>query len=285
MHKNNIHKGDYDFIALIKKHSDLEPFVYTNKYDTLTIDFSNANAVKRLNTALLFTHYSIDFWDFPDTNLCPPIPSRVDYIHYLNDLISKKSDSEVKILDIGTGASCIYPLLGAKTYNWHFIGTEIDTNSLKTAQNIIDKNKLNAKIDLRFQTDKNNILNGIISASDKFTATMCNPPFYKSLVHADSANQRKQRNLGLSSNDRNFSGNNNELWYKGGEKAFLHNYLYQSSLFKDNCNWFTTLVSKKENVKSMYASLKKLDATRIETIEMVHGNKITRIVAWSFLIN
>ena len=33
----------------------------------------------------------------------------------------------------------------------------------------------------------------------------------------------------------------------------------------------------------MYQSLEKLKATQIKTIPMYHGNKITRIVAWSFI--
>ena len=283
MHKRNIHQSSYDFVKLISVFPDLEPFVFTNKFKNQTIDFSHSKAVKALNTALLFLDYGIKYWDFPDTNLCPPIPSRVDYLHYLADLIGSNSTKKIKILDIGTGASCIYPILGTKVYQWQFTGTDIDQNSLKVAQRIVDKNSLNHQIDFRFQNDKNNILIGILNSSDKFTASICNPPFYKSLAEANAANQRKSTNLKLTNNTRNFSGNSNELWYKGGEKAFLHNYLYQSSLFKENCQWFTSLVSKKEHVKSMYASLKKLNASQIKTINMEHGNKITRIVAWSFV--
>lgn len=283
MHKRNLHTSSYNFAELITAYSDLENYVFTNKFQNSTIDFSNPKAVKSLNTALLFFYYDLKYWDFPDTNLCPPIPSRVDYLHYLADLIGTKTSSTKHILDIGTGANCIYPLLGTKVYHWNFTGTDIDQNSLKIAQQIVDKNGLNNKIDLRFQQDKNNILIGIINPNDKFDAVICNPPFYKSLEEANKTNKRKQQNLNLSSEKRNFSGNNNELWYKGGEKAFLHNYLYQSSLFKENCKWFTSLVNKKEHVKSMYDSLKKLKATQIKTIDMEHGNKITRIVAWSFV--
>jgi len=32
----------------------------------------------------------------------------------------------VRGLDIGTGASAIYPLLGARVYGWSFLGTDID---------------------------------------------------------------------------------------------------------------------------------------------------------------
>jgi 23S rRNA (adenine1618-N6)-methyltransferase len=99
------------------------------------------------------------------------------------------------------------------------------------------------------------------------------------------SNARKLKGLGIKSDSksRNFSGTQQELWYKGGEKAFVHNYLYESSLFKTQCFWYTTLVSKKENVKSMHHSLNKLGATSIKTIPMHQGNKIMRIVAWTFL--
>ena len=110
---------------------------------------------------------------------------------------------------------------------------------------------------------------------------MCNPPFYASAEEARGANKRKSRNLG-NTVIRNFAGVDNELWYKGGEKAFLHNYLYQSSLFPKSSLWFTSLVSKKENVKSLEASGKKLGVTEFKIIQMNQGNKVTRIVCWQF---
>ena len=133
--------------------------------------------------------------------------------------------------------------------------------------------------------DSTQILKVILSENDKFSASMCNPPFYKSQQEAMEANARKLEGLGNrnDSKTRNFSGKQQELWYKGGEKAFVHTYLYESSMFKTQCFWYTTLVSKKENVESMYASLKKLGATKIKTIPMHQGNKVTRVVAWTFL--
>ena len=129
--------------------------------------------------------------------------------------------------------------------------------------------------------DENQILKGILNDDDSFSAVICNPPFYKSAEEARGANRRKNRNLGNSS-VRNFAGNNNELWYIGGEKAFLHNYLFESSLYKDRSIWFTSLVSKKENVESMEKSSKKLGATAFKVIPMNQGNKVTRIVCWKY---
>ena len=140
---------------------------------------------------------------------------------------------------------------------------------------------MDPQILLRQQFDENDILTGIIEPEDSFTATMCNPPFYKSAEEARGANRRKTRNLGTNA-VRNFAGSNNELWYVGGEKAFLHNYLYESSLFPDNSKWFTSLVSKKENVRSLQNSSKKLGVKDFKVIPLSQGNKVTRIVCWRF---
>jgi 23S rRNA (adenine1618-N6)-methyltransferase len=276
--KNKFNKG-YNFDALITNHPTLKKYVSTNEFGVITIDFSNPEAVKELNKALLFSYETLAVWDFPDENLCPPIPGRLDYIHYLADLIS--SEEEVTILDIGTGATCIYPLLGVAEYNWNFVATDIDLDSLDTAQDIIDDNNLDGNIKLRQQLNEQQILKGILEENDSFTAVMCNPPFYKSAEEAQGANKRKNRNLGNNA-VRNFSGNNNELWYIGGEKAFLHNYLYESSLYPNKSKWYTSLVSKKENVQSLEKSSKKLGAKEFKIISMSQGNKITRIACWRF---
>lgn len=284
-HKKNKHKSGYDLDALIEFYPDLAPFVFINAHGIKTIDFANPKGVKALNTALLFKYYTINFWEFPDSNLCPPIPGRVDYIHHLFDLLQKENiKGDISILDIGTGASCIYPILGYAEYNWRFVGTDIDKTSLKTAQNIIAKNGLEHAVELRFQNDALQILKGVVNENDSFSIAMCNPPFYKSEADALESNAKKLKGLNKENTSvRNFSGTHNELWYTGGEKAFLHNYLYESSLFKNQCQWFTSLVSKKDLVKGMQTSLKKLGAKQVKVINMGQGNKLSRIVAWTFI--
>lgn len=286
MHKNSLHTNSYDFELLTKNHEALKSHVFVNDYQNQTIDFSNPEAVKALNTALLYTHYDVKFWEFPDKNLCPPIPSRADYIHHLADLLRRSHlESDVKVLDIGVGASCIYPLLGNSIYNWSFVGSDIDEKSLQIAQKIIDKNNLENVIELRLQRDYQHILKGILNPSDKFTASVCNPPFFKSQADALDATKTKLKGLGNKSDKviRNFSGTPKELCYAGGEKAFLHNYLYESSQFPKQCYWFTSLVSNVSHVRSMEASLKKLGATEFRVLDMIQGNKVSRVVAWSFL--
>jgi 23S rRNA (adenine1618-N6)-methyltransferase len=281
-HSKNKHQQGYNFEKLLKTHIALEPHVFENQYGTSTIDFSDPKAVKELNRGLLISEYGIKKWEFSDENLCPPIPGRVDYIHYVADLLTESKITEnITVLDVGTGATCIYPLLGVAEYGWNFVGTDIDLDSLDSAQDNIDDNELDSKITLRQQFDERNVLKGIVEVDDAFSVTMCNPPFYKSAEEAQGANKRKSRNLG-NNIVRNFSGNNNELWYVGGEKAFLHTYLYESSLHPKSSVWFTSLVSKKENVKSLQDSSKKLKVVEFKVIEMNQGNKVTRIVCWRF---
>lgn len=278
LHEKNIHNNGYDFKVLKEKYPKIEAFII-EKFDKETIDFSDPIAVKEFNKALLSVYYNINFWEFSDENLCPPIPGRVDYIHHLADLIGDVED--ITVLDVGTGASCIYPLLGSAVYNWNFVASDIDLDSLDSAQDIIDDNNLDEKIKLRQQFKEEHVLKGIIEEEDSFFATMCNPPFYKSAEEARGANRRKSKNLGNNA-VRNFSGNNNELWYIGGEKAFLHTYLYESSQYPKVSKWFTSLVSKKENVESLKKSGEKLGVKEFKIIPMKQGNKVTRIVCWRF---
>ena len=87
LHRRNKHNGQYDFPLLMGNYPPLKRFVSLNPLGTQTINFFNPQAVKALNKALLVTYYGIRYWDIPKQYLCPPIPGRADYIHYIADLI------------------------------------------------------------------------------------------------------------------------------------------------------------------------------------------------------
>jgi len=291
LHPRNLHNERYDFGELIKSSSQLDQYVKKNKYGDLSIDFHSNDAVMALNKALLKHFYQID-WKIPKKYLCPPIPGRVDYMHYLADLLSLSNNGvlpkgEAVIgLDIGVGANCIYPIVGNKSYDWHFIGSDIDSTSLKNAQDIIDLNhSLENKIELRTQSSKEYIFKNIIKKNDKLDFTLCNPPFHKSKKEAKEGTKRKLLNLSKGKNKKvslNFGGQHNELWCEGGEVEFISKMINESKSYKDNCLWFTSLVSKKENLEEIYKKLKKQNPKQIETIEMTQGQKRTRFVAWTY---
>ena len=127
LHPRNPHRFRYDFEQLFVSCPELKPFVARNEHGIETIDFSDPEAVKMLNKALLIANYEIQNWDIPKNYLCPPIPGRADYIHYLADLLANSNNEiipegeTVVGLDIGIGANCIYPIIGNSTYGWSFV--------------------------------------------------------------------------------------------------------------------------------------------------------------------
>ncbi|MFT6868667.1 MAG: 23S rRNA (adenine1618-N6)-methyltransferase [Cyclobacteriaceae bacterium] len=279
MHPKNPFIEDYDFDQLIHHDAGLKPFVFVNEYGNKTIKFADKHAVKALNSALLKTHYGI-IWDIPEHNLCPPIPGRLDYMLHVADLIEK---SDVRLLDIGTGASLIYPILATCHFNWQCTGSEVDSDSLKNAQSIINKNNSLRKTVLRHQKSRSNILEGIIWSEDFFDVVVCNPPFFKNFQEAQQKNKRKVHNLGLKEkNSQNFGGRSNELWFKGGEEAFVKKMALESSLFKSQVHWFTSLVSNKENLPAIKRAINKTFPTEVKVIDMEQGNKKSRFIAWTF---
>jgi 23S rRNA (adenine1618-N6)-methyltransferase len=268
-------------------------FVFINQYGDQTLDFTNPDAVKTLNSALLKHFYRIEFWDIPAGYLCPPIPGRADYIHYAADLLAQSNSGKiptgqkVNVLDIGTGANLIYPILGNSIYKWSFTGAELDEKAISSARKIIDENNtLKGKIKLRHQPDSSHIFSGIIGKDEYFDLTICNPPFHESEEEAEAGSVRKVKNLSGKANSKltlNFGGQANELWCEGGEIKFIERMIRESIEYKFSCSWFTTLVAKEVNLPSIYANLKKAGVTEIKTIPMSQGNKKSRIVAWTFL--
>jgi 23S rRNA (adenine1618-N6)-methyltransferase len=295
LHPRNLHRYRYDFEDLVKTCPALKPFVFINKFNVESIDFANPEAVKLLNKSILMHFYSIKNWDIPANYLCPPVPGRADYIHYLADLLAIGNKNQipigkqVNVLDIGVGANCIYPIIGSKEYGWLFVGSDIDPIAVKSAANIVAANEiLKCKIEPRLQVNQNSILDGIIKPAEFFDIIMCNPPFHASAEEAAEGNRRKQQNLaeksGIKNNDEvlNFGGQPSELWVDGGEKAFVIKMVKESQNYKKQCLWFTSLVSKNAHLKSIENALKNAKVAKTKIIEMAQGQKISRFVAWTF---
>ncbi|HEY1406564.1 MAG TPA: 23S rRNA (adenine(1618)-N(6))-methyltransferase RlmF [Spirochaetota bacterium] len=293
LHPRNRYQGKYDFKLLTEANPELKEFVAPHAFDPSlgsTIDFSDPRAVKALNKALLKLYYDISAWDIPSGFLCPPIPGRADYIHHLFDLLSSSigeseaCGADITVLDIGTGASCIYPLIGACEYGWSFVASEVDRKSYANAARIVQSNVgLKQLIELRLQKSKKNIFEGVIKPSDRFSLTLCNPPFHSSAEEAMTGNVRKWKNLGKGNKPQlNFGGQSNELWCEGGEKGFIATMIRESIDYKDQVLWFTTLVSKGGTISELQNYIRKTGSSENRVIEMSQGNKISRLLAWTY---
>lgn len=297
LHFRNRHQGRYDLTRLIAVDSGhkntLEKYVLNAPNGDLTIDFANPEAVMALNRALLKDTYQITEWNVPATNLCPPIPSRADYLHHLADLLAISNQGiiprkGVHVIDIGTGANGIYPLIGASEYEWQFTATDINPKSLENFQQILNANpQFDSNIRLRLQQHPNSIFDHIIDTDDWFDLSMCNPPFHRSLKEAQEGTVRKWKNLGKFDAKQkvtlNFGGENAELWCPGGELSFIQRMIMESIKFSKHCFWFTSLISKSSNIPAILESLKLANVHRYQLVEMCHGHKQSRFIAWTFL--
>ena len=309
LHPRNRHRGQYDFAALTAASPALSAFVTPAPHGRASIDFSDPAAVRALNRALLKAQYGIVHWDLPADYLCPPIPGRADYLHGLADLLAESNadaahadathagaihsgviprGASVRALDIGTGASLIYPLLGHREYGWRFVGTDIDATALRAAGAIVDANGLRNAIALRHQPEPAHIFAGLLGDDERFDLTLCNPPFHASAEEAARGSERKWRNLGKPQAPRadarlNFGGRATELWCPGGEAAFVRRMIRESAQLADRVYWFSTLIAKSEHLADVRKQLDQAAAQDVRVVAMAQGNKQSRFVAWTFL--
>ena len=290
LHPRNRFRAGYDFERLIASSPRLAPFVAPNAYGSDSIDYADPAAVKALNQALLKDAYGLD-WDLPPGYLCPPIPGRSEYLHHLADLldavpVSKPPRKRIAVLDIGMGANCIYPLIGAREYGWHFVGTEVDPVAVEWAKKLVRSNPLVANlIECRLQALPLSCFAGATKQGETFDLSMCNPPFHESAEAAAEGSRRKQRNLGTKKSSAavlNFGGQAGELWCEGGEREFVGRMIAESAALPQLCRWFTTLVSKSEHLPRLFKQLEAVNTGDVQTLEMAHGQKKSRILAWTF---
>ena len=306
LHPRNRHRGRYDFSQLSQALPALAGFLVANPFDAneLTIDFANPAAVMALNAALLKSFYEVESWRVPPGYLCPPIPGRADYVHHAADLLATDRNGniphgpDIRVLDIGVGANCIYPLIGHHEYGWRFVGSDTDAVALAAAQRIVDANAkagLAGAIEFRLQASMQKIFDGILRPDDCFDIVLCNPPFHASARAAEAGSRRKWKNLGKAdalpgsaeSNPKlNFGGQATELWCEGGEVGFVCRMVAESAQLQTQSqaqvSWFSALVSREESLPEIYHALKTAGARRVETIDMAQGQKKSRIVAWHF---
>ncbi|MDA9556420.1 23S rRNA (adenine(1618)-N(6))-methyltransferase RlmF [Vibrio sp.] len=319
--KENPLEERYQFKQLTQSMPELKSHIINNPRGEMSIDFSNPLSVKLLNKALLKYYFNIKDWDIPKGYLCPPIPSRSDYIYRLllllgmtkgkgnkesiNKAENNTRSSMISMLDIGTGANLVYPIVACSGLGWRVVGADIDPISVKNAKKIVSENgdTMN-NTDIRLQKDPKCLFIGVIKNDEYFDVTVCNPPFHKSAEEAAEGNQRKRSNLSKNQDKRrsdlmkeadkpsrrnnrsklelNFGGQNTELWAPGGELGFIKRMMFESRHYRNQVGWFTTLISKKENVRPMKKWAQEMGAKEVKVIEMMHGQKITRIFSWTY---
>ena len=291
MHPANPHLTGYDMAALCVSYPALTDFLVTTPRGEQSINFADPVAVKRLNQALLAHHYRLPLWDVPDGYLCPAVPGRLDYLLYLADLLKSShlgktpKKSQLKLLDLGCGANLIYALLAARHLGWQVLASDIDQGALAHGATLLAQHQLTDRIELRQQQHSQHIFDHLLKAGEYIDVTLCNPPFHRSAEEAAAGSLRKRANLGLAADSAalNFAGLSHELWCEGGELQFIQRMMQQSVAVGQQVYWFSSLVSKKEHLAPLQATLKNLGVSAQQVVEMAQGNKQSRFIAWTFL--
>jgi 23S rRNA (adenine1618-N6)-methyltransferase len=152
MHPRSPYVVRPDFAALARAYPSFARYVRGHE-----LDWSHPQALVELCRVLLLRDFGVR-WMLPDHALCPTVPSRLNYLLWLEDLLAMRGASDghhddcaptVIGIDIGTGSSCIYPLLGAAHFGWRFVATEVDADSVEAARHNISLNNWHDRIEVR----------------------------------------------------------------------------------------------------------------------------------------
>jgi hypothetical protein len=189
---------------------------------------------RELTRAILLDQFNLTI-ELPPGHLCPPIPNRLQYVHILhyiitllpthhknttattatptNDMMSSTissavdittnsilhSDKRIRVLDIGTGTSCIYPLLGYKQYGWSFVGTDIDPAAAECAARNVSMNSLHESIQVL-----------LVSSSQELQECLCARVFASLAVNDEELAVNDEDNNDAI-NDANEGGDGDEV--------------------------------------------------------------------------
>ncbi|KAJ2798159.1 hypothetical protein H4R20_004919 [Coemansia guatemalensis] len=191
-------------------------------------------------------------------------------------------------LDIGTGASCIYPLLGVRTISQcTFVGTDINKESVSVAADNVASNGLEDKIKLYLVEDRNIKLpleaNGFPLPPTNvdglaFAFCMCNPPFYRDQQERQQLAKMKECPPTL-----NTIGKDDELYTAGGEEEFLSGLVDESVRARKRIRWFSTMVGKKTTLALLKSKARSAGATFIREGLLVPGKTARWVLAWTFV--
>ncbi|KAI9260806.1 hypothetical protein BY458DRAFT_439889 [Sporodiniella umbellata] len=276
MHPKNIYNEEPDFKQLADMFSSFKAFVKEGSNKRCYIDFKNPLAVKELCICLMKKDFNIEL-DFPLDTLCPTVPNRLNYILWLNDLMNETvpARTQIKGIDIGVGASCIYPLLGCANYShWSFLGTDINLRSLEYADKNIKKNKLESRIRLIHNKNAERIF---LLDQKEYDFCICNPPFYDSQEALEEAAFNKELEPYAIC-----TGSSNEMITNGGEYGFVSRMIYESIKLKTSVRWYTSMLGIKDSIHPLVRLLRKESVTNYLVTDLKQGNTTRWVIAWSF---
>ncbi|KAH6857001.1 hypothetical protein B0I37DRAFT_301108 [Chaetomium sp. MPI-CAGE-AT-0009] len=249
--------------------------------DNGQLDFSDPKATMQLTRTLLGIDFGLKL-DLPEDRLCPPVPNRHNYILWLKDLMDTTSYEQpgraLCGLDVGTGASCIYPLLGTAQRRWDFVATDIDTKNLSYAKKNIQINGLGDRVRLLERKPDDPLIPLDETGIQFIDFVMMNPPFYSSEDDMVSSAVKKARPPMSAC-----TGAPVEMVCDGGEVAHVGRLLRESLVLRSRIQWYTSMLGKLTSLDTLVDQLREHGIDNYAVTEFVQGNKTRRwALGWSF---
>ncbi|CAH1110753.1 unnamed protein product [Psylliodes chrysocephalus] len=281
MHPRNIYKSPPNFKQLALDYPEFREFITHDVTGKVSLDFKNIKALRGLSCILLKKDFGLDI-EIPLSKLIPTIPLRLNYILWLEDLLSLSNKTDkLKGIDIGTGASCVYPLLAAKKNQWYMVASEVDDESIRYAKNNIDKNCLQDFIKV-IKVEENVLLKELLKG-EEYDFCMCNPPFFGSAQELQSNSNTRSLNRPRPKNS--FCATVTEVVVKGGEVDFLSKLIKESKELETQIKIYTTMVGHKKHLPQLKKLLREVEVSSFKETEFCQGNTTRWGLAWTFCSN
>lgn len=224
------------------------------------------------------------------------------------------------ILDIGTGATAIYPLLGcAIDPDWVFTGTDIDAASLDNARKIVENPRNNgcdhggdssskgsrrprsrlirdwplnlaSRITLLLRSEEDTLIplnSRCVDRADRDHARDNAQPMYTATMCNPpfySSAQEMQDSLDKKSLPPNgaCSGTATEMICAGGEVAFVSRLIDESTSLRERVRWYTSMVGKMSSIAPLVDHLKQRGVQNYGISAFVQGSTRRWVLIWSF---
>ncbi|NXF86949.1 MET16 methyltransferase, partial [Eubucco bourcierii] len=283
MHARNRYKDKPpDFAYLAAKYPEFQQHLQTTLTGRVSLNFKDPEAVRALTCTLLKEDFGLTI-DIPVERLIPTVPLRLNYIHWVEDLIGHQ-DADKQVLrrgiDIGTGASCIYPLLGATLNGWYFLATEVDDMCFNYAKKNVEQNNLSDLIKVVKVPQKTLLMDALKEESEiVYDFCMCNPPFFANQLEARGVNSRNPRRPPPSSVN---TGGITEIMAEGGELEFVKRIIHDSLQLKKRLRWYSCMLGKKCSLTPLKEELRIQGVPKVTHTEFCQGRTMRWALAWSF---
>ncbi|XP_022451184.1 RNA N6-adenosine-methyltransferase METTL16 isoform X1 [Delphinapterus leucas] len=283
MHARNRYKDKPpDFAYLASKYPDFQQHVQINLNGRVSLNFKDPEAVRALTCTLLREDFGLSI-DIPLERLIPTVPLRLNYIHWVEDLIGHQDSDKSTLrrgIDIGTGASCIYPLLGTTLNGWYFLATEVDDMCFNYAKKNVEQNNLSDLIKVVKVPQKTLLMDALKEESEIiYDFCMCNPPFFANQLEAKGVNSRNPRRPPPSSVN---TGGITEIMAEGGELEFVKRIIHDSLQLQKRLRWYSCMLGKKCSLAPLKEELRIQGVPKVTYTEFCQGRTMRWALAWSF---